>query len=122
MTRAPRKLKEDVSNKFPLLLLEKKQTKNKFKSPYEREPQIAISGTKHTILTNENKTIHRKRASKPINPLFKNLFSRRGKHEGNRRKIHPDRTKRHRTHRKMQYTNTGRKCTGQNTGYGKHNN
>ena len=75
---APRKLKEDVRNKFLYLFLEKKRTKIKFDSAYEREPQIAISGTKHTILTNENEVIHRKRASKPTNPLFQNPLSRRG--------------------------------------------
>ena len=65
MIKAPRNLKEHVGNKFPYLFLKKKQTKDKFESAYEREPQIAISGTKHTWLIKENKTINRKRASKP---------------------------------------------------------
>ena len=52
--KAPRKLKEDVSNEFPYLFLEKKQTNGILESAYEREPQIARSGTKHKILTNEN--------------------------------------------------------------------
>ena len=76
--KASRKLEEDVSSKFPYLFQEKKQTKDKLESAYEREPQIAISGSKHTILTNEMKTIHRKKASEPMNPLFQNLLSRKG--------------------------------------------
>ena len=59
--KAPRKLKCDVSNKFPYQFLEKKkQNKNKIESNYETKPQTAIAGTKHTITTDTNKTIHRK--------------------------------------------------------------
>ena len=32
---------------------------------------MAVAGTKHTILTDTNKTIHRKRASKPLNQYFR---------------------------------------------------
>ena len=47
--KAPRKLKCDVSNKFPYQLLgKKKQNKNKFESNYETKHQTAIAGTKHT--------------------------------------------------------------------------
>ena len=42
--KAPRKLKEDVSNKFPYLFLEKKQYKEKFESAYENKPQTAVAG------------------------------------------------------------------------------
>ena len=76
--KAPRKLKEDVSNKFPYLLLEKKQNKEKFESAYKNKPQTAVAGTKHIITTDKNKIIHRKRISKPLNPIFQNPLSRRG--------------------------------------------
>ena len=75
---APRKLKEDVSKKFPYLFFEKKQYKEKFESAYENKPQTAVAGTKHTIITDKNKIIHRPRISKPLNPIFQNPFSRRG--------------------------------------------
>ena len=46
--KAPRRLKYDVSNKFPYQFLEKKkQNKNKFESNYETKPQTAIAGKKH---------------------------------------------------------------------------
>ena len=76
--KAARKLK-DVSNKIPYLFLEKKQNKEKVESAYENKPQTAVAGTKHTIITDKNKIIHRKRISKPLNPIFQNPFSRRGK-------------------------------------------
>ena len=76
--KAPRKLKEDVSNKFSYLFLEKKQNKGKFESAYENKPQTAVAGTKHTVITNKNKVFHRKRISKPLNPIFQNPLSRRG--------------------------------------------
>ena len=76
--KAPRKLKEDVSNKFPCLFLEKKVNKTKFESAYDTKPQIAVAGTKHTITTNENKIIHRKRVSKPLNYSFQNPLCKRG--------------------------------------------
>ena len=40
--KAPRKLKEDVSNKFPYLFLEKKVNKTKFESASDTKPQIAV--------------------------------------------------------------------------------
>ena len=61
--KAPRNLKEDVSNKFPYLFLEKKVNKTKFESAYDTKPQIAVGGMKRTITKNENKTIHRKRVA-----------------------------------------------------------
>ena len=39
---------------------------------------MAVAGTKQTIITNTNKIIHRKKANKPMNPIFQNLLSRRG--------------------------------------------
>ena len=82
--KAPRKLKEDVSIKFLYLFLEKKQNKDKFESAYEKKPQTEVAGTKHTIITDKNKIIQRKRISKPLNPIIQNPLSRRG--ENPRRK------------------------------------
>ena len=76
--KTPRKLKCDVSNKFPYQFLEMKQNKNKFESKYETKPQTAVAGTKHTITTDTNKTIHRKLISKPLPNTFQNSLSRRG--------------------------------------------
>ena len=76
--KAPRKLREDVSDNFPYLFLEKKVNENKCESAYDTRPQIAVAGTKHTITTNENKIIHRKRVSKPLKSTFQNPLSRRG--------------------------------------------
>ena len=77
--KAPRKLKEDVSNKFPYLFLEKKHNQVKVESTYENKPQAAVAGTKHTIVTDTNKIMHRKRISRPLNLIFQNPLSRRGK-------------------------------------------
>ena len=74
--KTPRKLKEDVINKFPYFFLERKQ--NRDKSMYENKPQIAVAGTKHTIITDTNKILHKKRASKPLNQRFQNPLSRPG--------------------------------------------
>ena len=77
--KAPRKLKCEVSNKFPYQFLEKKtQNKNKFESNYETKPQTAITGTKHTKTTDTNKIIHRKLISTPLPNSIQNPLSRRG--------------------------------------------
>ena len=55
--KTPRKLKCDVSNNLPYKFLEKKQNKNKIESEYDRNPQIAVAETKHTITTDTNKNI-----------------------------------------------------------------
>ena len=73
-----------MSNNFPYKFLEKRQTKNKFESEYQRKPQTAVAGTKDTITTDTNKVIHRKLVSKPLPNSFQNLLSRRGE---NRRGI-----------------------------------
>ena len=44
---------------------------------YQTKPQTAVAGTKHKIVTDTNKIIHRKRVSKPLNPIFQNPLSRR---------------------------------------------
>ena len=130
--KAPRKLKEDVSNKFPYLFLEKKQNKEKFESAYENKPQTAVAGTKHTITTDKNEIIHRKWISKPLNPIFQNPLSRRGenprgKHgrflqQGQLEKDTEEQGRNSGTFRKMQYPNTRGKHPGQNTGNGEYNN
>ena len=56
----------------------KKRNKNKFESEYDTNPQIAVAGTKHTITTDTNKVIHKKRISKPLPNSFQNPLSRRG--------------------------------------------
>ena len=77
--KAPRKLKCDVSNKFPYQFLEKKkQNKNKFESNYEAKPQTDIAGTKHIITTDTNKIIHQKLLRNPLPNAFQNPLSRRG--------------------------------------------
>ena len=82
--KSPRQLKCDVSNNLPYKFLEKKQNKNKFESEYDTNPQIAVAETKHTITTDTNKIIHKKRISKPLPNSFQNPLSRRGE---NRRGI-----------------------------------
>ena len=75
--KPPRKLNEDVSNTFPYIFLEKKVIKNKLESAYDTKPQKAVAGTKHTITTDENQIIHRKRVSKSLKSPFQNPHSRR---------------------------------------------
>ena len=137
--KAPRKLKEDVSNKFPYLFLEKKQSKEKFESAYENKPQTAVAGTKHTITTDKNKITHRKRISKPLNPIFQNPLSRRGENpRGKDGRFlqqgqldedteEQDVTAEHsenwmRRNTPPIHPNTRGKHTGQNTGNGEYNN
>ena len=54
------------NHNYPFTFYEKAQTKSSLGSKFENKPQIAISGTKHTITTDKNKTIHRKLISNPI--------------------------------------------------------
>ena len=72
--KTPRKLKEDVSNNFPDLFLERNQNRDNFEIMYENKPQVAVAGTKHNIITDTNKRLHRKRASKPLNQIFQNPY------------------------------------------------
>ena len=77
--KTPRKLKCDVSNNLPYKFLEKKkQNKNKFEGEYDTNPQTAVAETEHTITTDTNKIIHKKRISKPLPNSFQNPLSRRG--------------------------------------------
>ena len=54
-----------VSN-YSFLFLDKKINKPKCDSAYSDKTQIAVLGTKHTITTSDNKTLHRKHICKPV--------------------------------------------------------
>ena len=54
-----------VSN-YPFFFLEKKHKRNNFENAYSDKPQLAVSGTKHTITTPNGRILHRKMISKPI--------------------------------------------------------
>ena len=51
---------------YPFTFYEKAHTKSSLGSTFENKPQTAIYGTKHTITTDKNKTIHRKLISNSI--------------------------------------------------------
>ena len=51
---------------YPFTFFEKAHTKSSLGSKFSNELHIAISGTKHTVTTAKNKTIHRKLISNPI--------------------------------------------------------
>ena len=51
---------------YPFLFLETTHQRSKLESAYSDKPQLAISGTKHTVTTPNRKTLHRKMISKPI--------------------------------------------------------
>ena len=61
----PKKHAKGVSS-YPFLFLEKKHQRSKFESAYSDKPQIAVSGTKHTVTTPNGRILHRKTISKPI--------------------------------------------------------
>ena len=46
--------------------MKNKNKKNSLNSKFKNKIQTAISGTKHTITTDKNKTIHRKLISNPL--------------------------------------------------------
>ena len=54
-------------SKYPFQFFERKNQKGKFESPYSAHLQTAVTGTKHTVTTADNKIIHRKLICKPIN-------------------------------------------------------
>ena len=62
--KAPRNLKEDVSNKFPYLFLEKKVNRNKYESAYDTKPQIAETSNNETYIYNERKQNNTRKNSK----------------------------------------------------------
>ena len=51
---------------YPFQFFEKRINKPKFESACSNKLQTAVSGTKHTVTTAENKILHRKHISKPI--------------------------------------------------------
>ena len=51
---------------YPFILFEKTHKKRSLGSKFDNKPQIADSGTKHTVTTDKNKDIHRKLISNPI--------------------------------------------------------
>ena len=53
-------------SKYPFQFFERKNQKGNFESPYSENLQTAVTGTKHTLTTSDNKIIHRKLISKPI--------------------------------------------------------
>ena len=65
----PKKNTKGASN-YPFLFLEKKHQRDKFESAYSDKPQLAVSGTKHTVATPDGRILHRKIISKPISEFF----------------------------------------------------
>ena len=66
--QVPMKTKKNdkgVSN-YSFLFLEKKPQKSKFESAFTDKPNVAISGTKHTVTTPNGRILHRKCINKPI--------------------------------------------------------
>ena len=51
---------------YPFLFLEKKHQQNKFESAFSDKPQLAKSGTNHTVTTPNGRVIHRTLISEPI--------------------------------------------------------
>ena len=71
----PKKNDKGVSN-YPFLFSEKKRQKSKFESAYMDKPNIAVSGTKHTVITPNGRTIHKK--CKPLNNFNQDCNNNRG--------------------------------------------
>ena len=51
---------------YPFTFFEKVQTKSSLENKFNKKPQIAVSGTRHTVTTDKNKILHRKLISNPI--------------------------------------------------------
>ena len=71
----PKESAKGVSN-YPFLFLEKKNQRNKFQSAYSDKPQLAISGTNHTVTTPNGRIIDRKLISKPIETCNQEINNR----------------------------------------------
>ena len=71
----PKKNAKGVSN-YPFLFLEKKHQRNKFESAYSDKPQLAVSGTKHTVTTPNGRILHRKMISKTISKFYQEQNNR----------------------------------------------
>ena len=52
--------------KYPFSFFEKEHTKSSLGNKINNKPLTAVSGTKHTVTTDKNKTLHRKLISHPI--------------------------------------------------------
>ena len=61
---------------YPFLFLEKKHQRNKFESAYSDKPQLAVSGTKHTVTTPNGRILHRKMISEPISKVYQEQNNR----------------------------------------------
>ena len=64
------------ASNYPFTFFEEKILKPKFHSAYSDKQQIAISGTKHTITTSENRNLLRNYKSKPISEFLQELNNR----------------------------------------------
>ena len=71
----PKKNAKGVSN-YPFFFLEKKHQRNKFESAYSDKPQLAMSGTNHTVTPPNRRVLHRKLISKPIVDFNQELNNR----------------------------------------------
>ena len=78
MKQSRRSTINPVSKEYPFQFLEKNHSKGKFDSKYQQKVQTAISGTNHTVTTQDNRIIHRKLISKPLKNSFQEK-SKRGK-------------------------------------------
>ena len=59
-----------------LLISRKKHQRNKLESAYSDKPQLAISGTNHTVTTPNGRVLHREMISIPID--FNQEYNNRG--------------------------------------------
>ena len=64
-------------SKYPFLFLEKKHQRNKFESAYSDKPQLATTGTSHTVTKTNGRVIHTKLISEPIK-TFNQETNKRG--------------------------------------------
>ena len=65
-----------VVSECPFLFLKKKHQRSKFEWAYSDKPQLAKSGTSHTVTTPKGRIIHRKLISKPIADINQELNHR----------------------------------------------
>ena len=72
----PKKNDKGVSN-YPFLFLEKHQ-KSKLESAYTEIPNVAVSGTKHTMTTTNGRVEHKKVINKPRNDVNQDCNNNRG--------------------------------------------
>ena len=56
----------EKNTNYTFTFFEKAHTKRSLGSKFKNKPLIAVSGTKHTVTTDKNKTLHRKLISNPI--------------------------------------------------------